>query len=74
MKKILRRLFMVAVVLVTLFGILAPQTSAANGEYSKPECDGLFQDLTCTSLDHVAAFMTGAYEIFVDRWQHKMFG
>jgi hypothetical protein len=68
MKKILKRLATAVTVLVVLFGVMAPRAFAANGEYSKPECDGLFQDLTCTSLDHIAAFMTSAYEIFVDGW------
>ena len=68
MKKVLKRLVVVVTVLVSLFGVMTPRALAANGEYTKPECEGVFQDLTCTSLDHIAAFMTAAYDIFVDRW------
>lgn len=66
MKKILRRLAVLVVAFGLLFGAFAPRVFAANGEYSQPECEGLFQDLTCTSLDHIAAFMSIAYETFVD--------
>lgn len=66
MKKILKRLAVVAVALVAVFGVFVPRSFAANGEYTKPECEGLFQDLTCTSLDHIAAFMSLAYEAFAD--------
>ena len=68
MKKFLQRFAVVIIALVAVFGIFAPRSFAANGEYSKPECEGLFQDLTCTSLDHIAAFMTLAYEVFVDQF------
>lgn len=68
MKKVLKRLVVVVTVLVSLFGVMTPRALAANGEYTKPECEGIFQDLTCTSIDHIAAFMTDAYDIFVDRW------
>lgn len=68
MKKALKRLVVVVAVLVSLFSVMTPRALAANGEYTKPECEGVFQDLTCTSLDHIAAFMTAAYDIFVDRW------
>lgn len=66
MRKMLKRFAAAVIVIAVLFGAFAPRAFAANGEYTKPECDGLFQDLTCTSLDHAAAFMTIAYEIFVD--------
>lgn len=68
MKKVLKRLVAIVAVLVSLFCVMTPRALAANGEYTKPECEGVFQDLTCTSLDHIAAFMTAAYDIFVDRW------
>ena len=66
MKKILKRLAVIMIAFVAVFGVFAPRSFAANGEYTKPECEGLFQDLTCTSLDHIASFMTLAYEVFVD--------
>lgn len=66
MKKLFKRLALIAITFVAVFGVFAPRSFAANGEYSKPECDGFFQNLTCTSLDHIASFMAMAYEIFVD--------
>lgn len=66
MKKLFKRLALIAITFVAVFGAFAPRSFAANGEYSKPECDGFFQNLTCTSLDHIASFMTAAYEVFAD--------
>ena len=66
MKKLLKRLAVVAVVLVAMFGVFAPRAFAEDGKYTQPECDGLFQDFTCTTLDHAAAFISKAYEIFAD--------
>ena len=68
MKKLFKRFALIAITFVAVFGIFAPRSFAANGEYSKPECDGFFQNLTCTSLDHIASFMTMAYESFVDQF------
>lgn len=68
MKKLFKRFALIAITFVAVFGIFAPRSFAANGEYSKPECGGFFQNLTCTSLDHIASFMTMAYESFVDQF------